>query len=255
MKLSSILTGFFLALIVCSSAAGQNKGVRSPEDDFLGFSGVTRAVIIGISDYLEIDDLQYADRDAREFYWYLRSGSGGYVPESNIRLLQNAQANFGNIWAAFEWLKDESKEGDRVYIYFSGHGDVETLTDAQNGFLLTYNTNKRVYPIGGFPLYMLNSYLNTLSNKEIQVFFIADACRSGKLAGGMDGAYQTSALLKKQIANEIKILSCEPGELSLESAEWGEGRGLFSYHLIRGLQGLADTNHDELVSLLELQIF
>ncbi|MCH8905390.1 MAG: caspase family protein, partial [Bacteroidetes bacterium] len=218
-------------------------------------SGSVRAVIIGISDYKEIDDLKYAARDAEIFYDYLVSNAGGNIDSARIDLLTNEQANFGNIWKSFERLKAESVAGDKVIIYFSGHGDVETLTDAQNGYLLTYNTNKNVYPLGGFPLSMLSHYLITLSNMDVQVIFIGDACRSGKLAGGMDGAMQTNALLKMQWANEIKILSCQPGELSMESATCGGGRGIFSYHLVQGLYGLADENGDGDVTLAELQIY
>ncbi|MCH8905392.1 MAG: caspase family protein, partial [Bacteroidetes bacterium] len=173
----------------------------------------------------------------------------------NIQLLLNKQANIGNMVSAFEWLKDESVEGDQVIIYFSGHGDVETLTDAHNGFLLTYNSPKAVYFAGAFPVYILKDYLTTLSKKDVQVTFIVDACRSGKLAGGAAGASQTNQVLQQQWQNEVKILSCQPGEYSLESASMGGGRGIFSYHLIRGLQGLADMNKNMEVTLSELWMY
>ena len=41
-----------------------------------------------------------------------------------------------------------------------------------------------------------------------------------------------------------------PAEVSLELAEFGHG--LFTYYLLRGLQGEADLNRDGIVSLQEL---
>ncbi|MBK7305024.1 MAG: hypothetical protein IPI90_17740 [Saprospiraceae bacterium] len=47
-----------------------------------------------------------------------------------------------------------------------------------------------------------------------------------------------------------KILSCQPNEFSLEGEQWGGGRGVFSYHLVDGLFGLADRNNDGLITLV-----
>ena len=83
---------------------------------------------------------------------------------------------------------------------------------------------------------------------------ISDACRAGKLAGSSIGGTQaTSSALAQQFANEIKILSCQPEEFSLEGEQWGGGRGCFSYHLLDGLYGLADGNADEKINLLEIE--
>ena len=41
-----------------------------------------------------------------------------------------------------------------------------------------------------------------------------------------------------------------PAEVSLESSDLGHG--IFTYYLIRGLEGAADTNRDGIVSLQEL---
>jgi protein O-mannosyl-transferase len=62
----------------------------------------------------------------------------------------------------------------------------------------------------------------------------------------------TSANLAKQYVNEVKILSCQPNEFSLEGEQWGGGRGVFSYHLVDGLFGLADRNGDGSVTVGEI---
>ncbi|MCB0628140.1 MAG: tetratricopeptide repeat protein [Lewinella sp.] len=216
-----------------------------------------RAVIIGISDYQNISDLDYAHRDAEAFAEYLQSPSGGNIPADHIRLLLNEEATQMQMAMALDWLQEESRAGDRAYIYFSGHGDVEKKTSRQRGFLLTHDAPSTTYMAGGaFPIIFLQDIIATLtSEQEVQVVLIADACRAGKLAGnGIGGNHVTAEALSKSLDNEIKILSCQPKQLSQESARWGGGRGVFSYNLIEGLIGLANPlEGDEVVNLIEIR--
>lgn len=220
-------------------------------------SGTTRAVIVGISDYQneDIPDLRFADKDAQAFATYLKSSAGGNLPDNNIKLLLNEQATNAAMIGELDWLMEESKEGDQAIIYFSGHGDVESKMARQPGFLLTYDSPSKVYMLGAYPLFYLQLIIETLStDKNVKTLVITDACRAGKLAGSEIGGIQaTASNLAKQYANEIKILSCQPDEFSLEGEQWGGGRGAFSYHLIEGLVGLADKNENLQVNLLELE--
>jgi tetratricopeptide (TPR) repeat protein len=85
------------------------------------------------------------------------------------------------------------------------------------------------------------------------VIVITDACRAGKLAGGRKGVEYTGIALKTMWHNEIKILSAQPNQESLEGPQWGNGRGIFSYYLINGLNGAADADQDSLITLDELR--
>lgn len=107
---------------------------------------------------------------------------------------------------------------------------------------------------GAFNLRDLEEVIGTLSiQNKVRAIVIADACHAGKLSGsGIGGAQITGASLARQYANEIKILSCQPNEISLEGEQWGGGRGCFSYHLVDGLFGLANRNEDEFVTIGEL---
>lgn len=216
----------------------------------------TRAVVIGISDYQQdaIPDLNYADRDAEAFAAWLQSPAAGSLPDSSIKLLLNSEATSGKMVAAFDWLISASAAGDAAVIYFSGHGDVERVTKFQRGYWLSWDAPPMVYAAGAFPLTFLQDIITTLSETGVQVIVVSDACRAGKLAGSAIGGTQAAtAVLAKQFANEIKLLSCQPNEFSLESTQWGGGHGCFTYHLINGLYGLADRNHDAVVNLMELE--
>ncbi len=217
-------------------------------------TGNTYAVVIGISDYDLITDLQFAHRDAEEFAAYLQSPAGGNIPAENVHLLTNEEATMGQMVSQMGWLLEVCEKGDRAIIYFSGHGDVETQTINNFGFLLMYNTPPVNYMGTGYDLNYLNSIVSTLSeSKGVKVTVIADACRSGKLAGkDIKGAQITAANLAQKISNEVKILSCQPDEFSMEGKQWGGGRGVFSYHLVEGLTGLADNDENLQVKLIEI---
>lgn len=212
------------------------------------------ALIVGISTYKnpDIPSLKYADRDALAFKEFLLENG---VEQENIHLLLNEQATNSAFWTLLNYISEKAEKGDRCYIYFSGHGDVETKTIVKDAYLLPYDSPSSVYPIGAIGVMYLKSWLATFSANGIQTVFVADACRSGSLIGGREGMEAAANILKDTWKDEIKIVSCQPGELSLESSEWGNGRGLFSFELINGLSGRADKNHDDSISLRELYLY
>jgi protein O-mannosyl-transferase len=214
-------------------------------------------VVMGISKYQNVPSLKYADRDAMSFYNFLLSPAGGGADTNNIRLLLNEKATSYNFFEAMDNLLDMAKEGDQVYIYFAGHGDVEKKTGRQNGFLIGFNAPANCYAAGGcIGVRYLQDYVETLvTNNKSKVTMIIDACRSGKLAGGAEGAEVTALALKAEWNGVTKILSCQPGETSLEGEQWGGGAGVFTYFMLKGMLGQADDNGDGKVSVMELNNF
>jgi tetratricopeptide (TPR) repeat protein len=250
--LSSI---FLLFMAVFTLAQPATKG-GAPLSGATPFGTISKALVVGISNYQDegITDLRFANRDASEFAAYLKTKSGGGLKEEQIKLLTDAQATTAQIYSALDWLIESCGPDDQALIYFSGHGDVETKTIRQQGFLLAYDTPKTNYMIGAVRLSDLNGYLESIvQERKARVIVITDACRSGNLAGGREGASATAAALSSQFQNQVKIMSCQPNELSVEGEQWGGGRGVFSYHLIDGLTGLADANKDSTVTLMELE--
>lgn len=225
--------------------------------------GNTYALIIGISNYenKNIPNLNYSNRDAEVFSDYLKSSAGGSVPAENIRLLIDTNATTASIYNSLKWLKEkceedkdlDSKKDNTIFFYFSGHGDLESETINELGFLLSFNTPSNNYINNAVRLEDLNYYANTLSAKfNAKVILITDACHSGKLAGG-DNRYLVGKELSAAKKNEIRITSCEPKELSNENIGWGGGRSVFSYYLLNGLRGLADSNKDSSITLNEIR--
>lgn len=235
----------FLCFIYSFSALTQNRNNN------------TYAIVIGVSQYddASIPALQFAERDAMAFADYLESKAGGFVPSSNINLLIGKNATLAAIDMAMNRIMELAAADDVVYFYFAGHGDIETKDAAKLGYLLTYNTPPSNYRNNAVRLDDLNNFAHTLSaNKKAKVVLITDACHSGKLAGNnIRGNFLVGNQLRASIANEIRITSCAPDQLSNESEEWGGGRGVFSYYLVNGLIGFADKEKDGYVRLVEIK--
>lgn len=219
----------------------------------------TFAIIMGISKYKYVRPLSYADKDAEMFRDYLRSPAGGSISDNNIFILLNEQALSTNFWSkGFKWLDAKKmQKGDRLFIYLAGHGDA---IDEDQFFYLTYDCNpagdKNNYIAGGnVQLYNLKKKIAKETAKGAEVFFIMDACRTSELPGGAEGQNFLNSAISETRAGEIIMLATGAGQESLEDASIGSGHGLFTYYLVDGLNGLADTEGtpDNKVTLAEIQ--
>jgi len=248
------LPAFICILIATPAYAQISKGVGEDNPSEIR-AGKTRALVVGISKYQYIDSLRYADKDAEEFSRFLSANRFWNIPGEDVKLLTNENAKCGNIIAELSRIVQVSKPGDRVIFYFSGHGDIETITQFNNGYLLTYDTYKNNYITGAIAVNFLKEVFLTLLNKDVKVFMFTDACRSGNLAGGLKGTEFAASAISTMWKNEIKILSSQPGQLSYEDKKWGNGRGVFSYYLTQGLAGAADDNKDSSITLSELEMY
>jgi hypothetical protein len=82
-----------------------------------------------------------------------------------------------------------------------------------------------------------------------------DACRTNELPGGQEGQSFLNSAVSEAKAGEIIMLAAAAGEESLEDASIGNGHGLFTWYLVNGLTGVADsiTTPDNQVTLEEIQ--
>jgi tetratricopeptide (TPR) repeat protein/uncharacterized caspase-like protein len=219
----------------------------------------TYAVVIGITRYQteSLSTLQFADRDAGLFAAHLQSKAGGNVPAGHIRLLVNEDATIAAIYDALNWLQERCTSNDKAYFYFSGHGDVETANTFSLGYLLAYNSPPNNYRNNAITIEDLNKVANHLSTKtKATVVLVTDACHSGKLAGDYyKGKQLVASQLQLILNNEIRMAACAVDEKAAESEDWGGGRGVFSYYLLMGLNGLADLNRNDTVQLRELNTY
>lgn len=243
---------FFCVFIASSNAQESPRGsvVQKTEQNYVG---TKRALIVGISDYQAKDlKLKYAENDARQFEEYLKT----YEKVEEIVTLTGNEATAINIQKELNHLYQVSESGDVVYIYFAGHGDVVELYGEDIGFLLAVDVNnqREYYGTSGVvELEKLNKAVNNISKKNVTVFLIIDACRSG-FSEKLKGTQDNLKVLSDNFQNATKFLSCGPDQLSYESTEIEHG--FFTYYLVLGLMGAADYMPDDNeIKFYELQVF
>ena len=226
------------------------------------------AVVIGISDYADsrIPSLRYGERDAKEFCNWLVSPKGGRYAFSRVRLLLGKDATGTEIKSAlFEWLKKTIEE-DMVIIYFAGHGSSDSPDSPENLFLLPYDTDYAAIGSTGFPMWDIETALKRYI-KAKKVVVITDACHSGGVGQSFDISRRSNRGMKKnpistgfhslsKVGDGVCVISAtDDKQMSQEGKQWGEGHGVFTYFLLKGLRGKADTSQDGTVSLGELTLY
>jgi tetratricopeptide (TPR) repeat protein len=211
----------------------------------------TYGLVVGISKYKNIIPLRYADDDARLFAKCLIDQQ--ICKKENIALLIDSAATTSSFYKELSIIKNKIKQNDKLIIYFAGHGDIET--EIESGFLLPYNSEANNYPATAIDISMLEKYVNAFVAKNAKVILITDACRSGNLAGGSLGASSTITAISKSFNNVVKIMSCQPSQLSQEKKYKEGGHGIFTKNLVDGFYGLADKNNDGSVTLRELDLY
>ena len=219
------------------------------------------AIVVGISKYRFIKPLTYADKDAELFAELLMSGAGGSLKADNIYLLKNDSANAGSFWSALQRLSNKKlTKGDRVYIFFAGHGDAVKglneyyllLSDCQAG----NDGNNYHLSMAAIDMYHLKNRIGLLTRQGVEVILVLDACRTNELAGGYASQSFSNSIIQSRVG-EISMLATGPGQVSIEDASFGNGHGLFTYNLVDAWSGRADSeetgNKDKSISLREIQ--
>ncbi|HLT54322.1 MAG TPA: caspase family protein, partial [Flavobacteriaceae bacterium] len=244
-----IITLLILIFITCNGVSQGARGSVSAQTTATD-SGTKRALIVGISDYIEEKlKLNYAENDAALFRDYLSKVEK--LTEENITYLADQDAVSPIILKELSAIYKASNEGDWLYFYFAGHGDVVEDFGDKEGFLLAAdaNANQEYYANGAISLDLLNNkIIGNLVKKGVKVVLVLDACHSGFIFE--EGTQRNLGSIQAMFENTTKILSCGPNELSYESGDLQHG--YFTYYLVKGLMGTADSNTDNALIFREL---
>jgi len=208
------------------------------------------ALVIGIAKYKNLPaaaQLAYPDRDAEDVYTTLISAEGGQFPAENVHKLIDDQATDANIHDQLEhWLPSVTKPDDRVLIYFAGHGFVS----GGKAYLAPYDVDLHNITGSAYPMEMLGKDIGGDIKGKWKVL-ITDACHSGAITPESDRAQVNASLLDLQ-KSLFSLTASRDREQSFESENWGGGHGIFTYYVIKGMEGEADTNGDGIVTADEL---
>lgn len=155
------------------------------------------------------------------------------VPAEQMVYLKDRQATTRQVRTAFRDLLSQAREGDRLFVYYTGHG--YKSEDERTTFFATYDAGEDV------PGWATSSIVRDIERyfKGSEAFLAADCCYSGNLA-------QQIRKLNSRISYAC-LASSSANELS--TANW-----TFTEMLLAGLRGkaYADTNQDGEITLQEL---
>lgn len=195
------------------------------------------ALIIGIEKYADLPAATYAENDARTMTAFVEALG---VPARNVVTLTGARATRSGIAKQLEgWLANNATADSTVYFYYSGHGAPDPVKG--QAYLVPVDGDPQYLEETGYPLSRVYEKLGALKAKRVVAML--DSCFSG--AGGR------SVLMKgaRPLVNHLDTApSGENGRLTVLAAAGGDqisgvseenAHGLFTYHLLNGLNGAA----------------
>ncbi len=210
---------------------------------------------IGVSEFQDYKlNLNYAASDAASVHGFFRSANGARLPMKQMTLLVNEAATRAKVIQSLTRTVKTASEEDLVIIFLASHG----LLDADSGEInfLMHDTDVNNLLATGLSQSDLRNIIDHSRAKK--VLFIVDACHSGELgtsnmvaARGIQFSEVNRLLTMLAKAKDgVAILSASSAnEASFEGEQWNGG--VFTYYLLSGLRGRADTNKDQIVTLRE----
>ena len=238
------------------------------------------ALLIGVSRFQngdqnvrgnQISNLKYAGDDAQAIHEFLRSEEGGSFPEDHIFLLKDEKATKAEVEKALAALR-KTRPDDFFVTFIATHGVLSSQYDAKLGrtievpYFVLYDTDLGNMQNTALPMSAFQDAVKQIPAKQGLV--LSDTCHSAAIVMAGRGA-EVSKRANSDLIEKLKeadvsgvgyIWAADQTEVSLEfdnlSQGQGQGQGVFSYCLLEGLRGNADTDpSDGVVTFKELRSY
>ena len=216
------------------------------------------AVVIGIGDYQDpdISRLKYTHADAKAFANLLTDPERCGIPQDQIKVLLDEEANCYNIKDSIsDWLLHNATEDSTAVIFFAGHGGSEPsrrqgATEASEKFLLPWDTKLKNLYASAISCLSFNDLLDRVHVKRKVIFM--DACYSGGVAkaGSRDLNIIENPYSTLEGQGTVVVAASQPNQKSWEIDSIGHG--IFTYHLLEALKGSADLDKNGEITIWEV---
>ena len=140
-----------------------------------------------------------------------------------------------------------------VYIFFAGHGLASD--DGEQMYLLPYDGALELHEKTAILREELFDDIASANPRSVAVFL--DTCYSGTTRGtDMLIASRPIAIqaLKQSVPDNLTVMTAAAGDQTAKPLEEAK-HGMFSYFLIEGMEGEADTNQDNKITAGELHSY
>lgn len=206
---------------------------------------------IGVSHYQRADfDLQFADADARAVASALeRPSNRSLYGNINTLILANAEVTRESILDSFERFLAHAGPDDVVVIFLAGHGVQDRAS--RSYYFLPFNANDENLVTAGLRMSDFDEMVRVVRRNVRGMVLMLDTCHAGALrtTSGLLPADDSSARLS--VSEGFFLLAAsKPGEESKENADLAHGA--FTYALLEGLNGAADSDGDGLLTVSDL---
>jgi len=225
------------------------------------------ALVVGINRYDDprIPALEFAERDAQAVAALLPSLG---FPRENIRLLLGGGLTRERLLEALEEdLNARMGAQDRLLIFFAGHAVSAEVHQQRRGYLLMPNSrlfgewpgpDRPHAEKPPAPALEMRNLLNTVAGLPAKHrLLLLDSCFSGFMVHGRKvGEVKTNdpRLLRWTQEPVTQVLTAgRSGQVASEKGLYGHG--VFTWHVLKGLQGNADPRGDGLITFHELATF
>ena len=212
------------------------------------------ALIVGIENYENLPAIPsiHADNDAEYFSDFAHYKLG--IPRNNIIKAINADAKRLDILKAITKVtKLSTKDETDVFLFFAGHG--LAADDGEDVFLMPHDGDKDYLEDTAMTRSEIFQRVERIGPKSVTVFL--DACYTGgtrsqdvTLVAGKRPVQVVA--LEQSVPSGFTILSASAADetsMALEAAN----HGLFSYFLMKGMEGDADANMDNKITMAEMR--
>jgi len=212
------------------------------------------AIIIGIQNYKLIPKAEYASQDAQDFYDYASRALG--IKQENIKLLLNDEADVSGIYKAFQnWLPLKVRKGKTdVYVFYSGHG--LPSADGKSLYFLPVGADKDIIAKTAISQREIVDALKSAQPKSVTMFI--DSCYSGQIRTGetLLASARPVVLTVQETAYppDFTVITASASD-QIASSSPDLKHGIFSYYLMKGLEGEADDKGDGTITVGKLQSY
>ncbi|MDA9743585.1 caspase family protein [Candidatus Pelagibacter sp.] len=210
------------------------------------------ALIIGVENYTETTKASFASLDAKYFYDYAIKAFG--TKKQNINLMVNEEATYVKTNKALKlWLKSKVRSNQTdLIIFFAGHGLASN--DGKELYLLPQDGDPNLLDFTALSRTMLFQTIIDLNPKSVTMFL--DTCYSGvsrdeEMLLASARPIRIIADEQEGIPNNFIIFSASKLD-QISSGLENADHGIFSYYLMKGLEGKADLNKDKEITNGEL---
>lgn len=207
---------------------------------------------IGVSEYSSPDlNLQFADADAQAMADTIQSAArNGPYREVRTLVLTNGDATRESILGGLSRFLGQAGPDDVAILFVAGHG-IRDLSSGSYYFLPAPATAENLLT-EGLRMSDFDEMLRVVRRNVHAVVVMLDTCHAGALGIPSSRAVSADEMARQMTAGEgfFLLAATKPGEESKEQSALGHGA--FTYAVLEGLRGSADTDSDGNLMVSEL---